>query len=283
MQHSKVLVTGANGYIGCHVVRQLLELGYEVYASDFAFNRVDERAHQVSTPIFSGDENIYEQLGAPDICIHLAWRDGFKHNSDAHMEDLSKHFVFINNLIKGGLKHISVMGSMHEVGYWEGAIDENTPTRPLSMYGIAKNSLRQSVELLVNEHDVVCQWLRGFYIFGDDLQNNSVFSKIIQMDQKGETLFPFTSGKNKYDFISIEVLCKQIVAASIQEDVKGVINCCSGKPVSLADQVEEFIKRNGLNIRLEYGKYPDRPYDSPAVWGDNTKISLVMNSFEEKQ
>ena len=35
------------------------------------------------------------------------------------------------------------MGTMHEIGYWEGAIDENTPCNPLSMYGIAKDALRR--------------------------------------------------------------------------------------------------------------------------------------------
>ena len=58
-----ILVTGANGYIGRHVVSALLEQGHEVLASDFAFDGVDERAKYIDTPIFSGDEDIYEQLG----------------------------------------------------------------------------------------------------------------------------------------------------------------------------------------------------------------------------
>ena len=52
------------------------------------------------------------------------------HNSEAHIVDLPKHYAFIKNMLEGGLKQIITMGSMHEVGYWEGAIDENTPTHP---------------------------------------------------------------------------------------------------------------------------------------------------------
>ncbi|MGH4139663.1 hypothetical protein [Clostridium sp.] len=54
-------------------------------------------------------------------------------------------------MISGGLTHLSVMGKMHEIGYWEGPIDENSPTNPSSLCGIAKNSLRQAIELLAKD------------------------------------------------------------------------------------------------------------------------------------
>ncbi|MDU1855425.1 MAG: NAD(P)-dependent oxidoreductase, partial [Clostridium baratii] len=164
----KVLVTGANGYIGRHVVKRLLDMGYEVDACDIRFDEIDTRANKIQIPIFSGNSEIYNELGRPDICIHLAWRDGFIHNSNAHMEDLSKHYIFIKNMIDGGLENISIMGTMHEVGYWEGAIDENSATNPLSMYGIAKNALRQAVELYINDKNISFKWLRAYYILGDD-------------------------------------------------------------------------------------------------------------------
>ena len=84
--------------------------------------------------------------------------------------------------------------------------------------------------------------------------------------------------QNKYDFISIEGLAEQIVAASTQTKISGIINCCSGNPISLAEKVEEFIKENNFKIKLQYGVFPDRKYDSPAVWGDNNKIQHILNS-----
>ena len=112
-----ILVTGAAGYIGRHVVKNALDRGYRVIASDFAFKGLDDRAEFCDVPIFSGDRDVYRQLGSPDVCIHLAWRDGFRHNSPAHMRDLSSHVVFLNHLVEGGLQCLSVMGTMHEVGY----------------------------------------------------------------------------------------------------------------------------------------------------------------------
>ena len=272
----RVLVTGAGGYIGRHVTKALCDTGAEVLVINHHAEDVDIRAKRIDADIFSGSESIYEEVGSPDICVHLAWRDGFVHNSDAHMGMLSQHYTFLKNMMAGGLKHLAVMGTMHEVGYWEGAIDEKTPCNPISMYGIAKDALRRSIFLLAKQYSVCLQWLRAYYIYGDDARNHSIFAKLVAAEEARQEKFPFTSGKNQYDFIEVEELARQIAAASLQEDVSGIINCCSGKPISLADKVEGFIKEHGFNIRLEYGAFPDRPYDSPAVWGDAAKIQEIM-------
>lgn len=259
------------------MVDALIKMHHEVIAVDMINKGINTDAKFLSLDIFSDD--IYNKLGRPDACIHMAWKDGFNHASDAHMGMLSQHYAFIKNMIDGGVKYLSVMGTMHEIGYYEGCVDENTPTNPLSMYGIAKNALRQSSLLLAEKSNTALMWLRAYYILGDDSNNNSIFSKITQMEHEGKVSFPFVSGKNKYDFINVDELAKQIAIASTQSEVTGIINCCSGKPVSLADKVNEFIEKNHFSIRPDYGKFPERPYDSPAIWGDNAKINLIMEKY----
>lgn len=273
----KVLVTGANGYIGRHVVSALLDKGHEVTACDLRVSDVDSRAKVIEGNLFGDVDDIFEHLGAPDVCIHMAWRDGFVHNSPNHIGDISSHYKFLTSMIDGGLKRLAVMGTMHEVGYWEGAIDENTPCTPLSMYGIAKNTLRQAMLAYCKDKDCILYWLRAYYILGDDMRNHSIFAKLLQAEKDGEKLFPFTTGKTKYDFITVNELAKQIAIASTQNEVTGIINCCSGNPVSLADRVEQYIKEHCLSIKLDYGKYPDRPYDSPIIYGDPSKINQIIS------
>lgn len=271
-----ILVTGAAGYIGRHVVKEALDRGYTVIASDFQFKGVDERARFCDVPIFSGARDIYRQLGEPDVLIHMAWRDGFIHNSPAHIKDLSSHAVFLNNMAAGGLPAMTVMGTMHEVGYWEGPIDENTPCNPLSQYGVAKNALRQSLMLSMDGGDCKLHWLRAYYITGDEAHGSSIFAKITQAEEEGKATFPFTSGKNLYDFIDVEQLADMIVAASVQDEITGIINVCTGKPQSLADRVERFLQEKHYKIKLDYGAFPDRPYDSPGVWGDPVRINQIL-------
>ena len=275
------MVTGANGYIGSHVVDKLIEMGYETIAADLSFNNVNSEAIQCDYPIFSGEKDIYSKIGSPDVVIHMAWKEGFIHNSPAHMSELSNHIIFCKNLIDSGLPMLSVMGTMHEVGYWEGEIDENTPCKPLSQYGIAKNAMRQSLLLSVENTDCKLHWLRAYYITGDDLRGSSIFGKLASAALEGKKSFPFTSGKNLYDFIDVDDLAEMIAVASVQGEVNGIINVCTGKPISLAERVERFIVEHNYDIKLDYGAFPDRPYDSPGVWGNTYKIQRILTEYKK--
>lgn len=271
----KVLVTGANGYLGSGIVKAILDNGNEVVAVDINVNHIDERAKKMECNFFE-IENPYDYFGKPDVLLHLAWRDGFVHYSNAHIDDLPKHYAFIKSFIESGCNHISVMGSMHEVGFYEGSINENTPCHPTTPYGISKNALRDLTQMLCKQHNVVFQWLRGFYIVGNSEYGSSIFSKITSAAKAGKEMFPFTLGQNQYDFIDYPDFCHQIAIAIVQKEEQGIINICSGRPEKLADRVERFIKENNYNIKLQYGAFPDRPYDSKAIWGDNSKIEKII-------
>lgn len=279
----RVLVTGANGYIGRKVVDALLELGYKVTATDFKCDQINPKADVVEIDLFNNNANLYELFLKPNRLIHLAWKDGFNHNADSHIEYLPKHYSFIKSMVEAGVKNIAVMGSMHEVGFYEGKVDENTPCDPLSLYGISKNSLRQSLMVLNKNNDFNLFWLRGYYIFGNDEKNHSIFTKLLEKERKGAETFPFTTGENQYDFISIENLALEIALASVQNEIKGIINVCSGHPLSLKDMVESFIKENGLKIRLNYGVFPSRPYDSKIIYGDTEKIKQIVKQSKHHE
>lgn len=271
----KILVTGANGYLGRGIVKCLLAHGADVVAAGFQLDDVDDGAEKKAGDLFAV-ENPYEYYGCPDVLLHLAWQDGFQHYSDKHVDNLPKHYDFIKKFIESGISKVAVMGSMHEIGFFEGSINENTSCHPITPYGISKNALRELVEVYAKKNNVMFQWLRGYYIVGNSRSGCSIFSKIAIAESEGKTDFPFTMGLNQYDFIDYDKFCERTVMAVLQDNILGVINICSGYPEKLADRVERFIKENHYSIKLKYGAFPDRPYDSKAVWGDSRRIETIM-------
>lgn len=276
-------MTGARGYLGQGVVSQLLQLGHKVVATDFIGPNLEESAADLNfkkANLFE-IENPYEYFEKPDVVLHMAWRDGFVHNSQAHVEDFSKHVVFLEKMFDSKVKQVAVMGSMHEIGFFEGSINENTPCHPETLYGISKNAQRDIVEMLSKKTGKPYLWLRGYYIVGNSIKGSSIFAKIVQAEEDGKTEFPFTTGQNQYDFLDYDDFCRRVALAVTQNEITGIINISSGKPEKLADRVERFIKDNDFRIKLKYGSFPDRPYDSKAIWGNSDKIDAIISAADK--
>lgn len=275
----RYLVTGASGYLGRGIVKKLIDDGNEVIANDVNCKDVDPRAQIIEADLFA-IEKPWECFGGPDVLLHLAWRNGFVHNSTTHLRDLPNHYTFLKDFIDNHVRKIAVMGSMHEIGFYEGCVCDTTPCNPQSFYGIAKNALRQALIVECENNKVNWQWLRGYYIVGDQQYGSSIFSKIYQAVINGQLEFPFTTGENQYDFIDYDDFCTQVVAALTQDEVMEIINICSGYPERLGTRVERFIEENHYPIKLNYGVFPERPYTSKAIWGSNDKISKILEKYK---
>ena len=93
--YMKIVVTGANGYLGTGIVKQLCDDGNEVIAvCHHDSEEIDKRAKVVKCDIFSVEDPFCE-FESPDILLHLAWRNGFVHNDTSHVMDLQKHYNFL--------------------------------------------------------------------------------------------------------------------------------------------------------------------------------------------
>ncbi len=276
----RILVTGANGFLGRGVVKKLLDMGYEVAAADRNVNKVDERASLYPCDIFDVQDS-WSYFNKPDVLLHMAWRNGFQHESDTHIEELPKHYMFLKKAAESNFQTIAVMSSMHEVGQWEGMITESTQCNPVTPYGISKNALKGLTKMLCTQYNKVFLWLRGFYVVSEDYDGSSIFSKIMQAENEGRKTFPFTTGEASFDFLEYEKYCQYIAKAVVQNQVTGIIEICSGYPERISDCVERFIHENNLHICLEYGAFPSRVYDNRIVWGDRQKIDKILKNAQK--
>ena len=191
----RIMVTGADGYIGRGVASQLLDAGHKVmamglYSCGLKHDNLEEHIGDVFSYDFQSNE-------IPDVLLHLAWRNGFSHNDISHLDDLSKHYQFIKAALEAGVKRIAVMGSMHEVGYHEGAVERTHPATPLRPTVLRRTPSVSSLESSVANMVPRCSGSGGFYLVSNDGRGCSIFSKIVAAEREGKDEFPFTSGRCK--------------------------------------------------------------------------------------
>ncbi len=271
----RVLVTGANGYLGRKVVNILKRKEIELITTDLNDNIYNDR-NFISSDIFK-IENPFDFFGRPNVLIHMAWRDGFDHKNDSHMLDLSTHYYFLDDFINNNIDSISIMGSMHELGSFEGKVNNESPTNPLNLYAISKDTLRKAIEIKCTNRKTKLKWLRAYYIYGDDAHSKSIFGKIFSNEKNNIDYIDVNDGLGQYDFIHVDKLAYQITEASLQSDYEGIIECCSGSPFQLKKMIDNYIYFNNFNIKPNYGKLQYRPYDSKFIYGDSTIINDIVN------
>jgi len=167
----KVLVTGATGYIGKHLVDRLITIpNVELVLCARNINELrwgGLQALELDIKVFE-DFSIIKGSDY-DLLIHLAWGELNDYKSIGHLEnEYIHHFSFLKKLIEDGLSNVTILGTCFEYGMQYGELKEDMPTNPTTSYGIAKDTLRRSMELLCATHEVNFKWLRLFYIWGSD-------------------------------------------------------------------------------------------------------------------
>lgn len=280
----KILVTGATGFIGQHVVSGLLERNHRVIATGRSAEKISNFAWAddvqfVSHVIGDPGADIPREFLQCDAVIHLAWDGVYNCNLLSHFEDsLPANYRFLKCLIVEGVKHVLVSGTCYEYGLQTGCLKEDMPVFPNNPYALAKDALRRFLEVLQNENEFILQWARLFYMYGAGQNPNSLLAKLDQAIDAGETVFNMSGGEQLLDYLPVEEVSRRLVTLVENPRIQGIINCCSGKPVSVRRIVEKRIAARQANIRLNLGYYPYRDHESMAFWGNSEKLDRLLSS-----
>ena len=238
----KILITGATGFIGNHLLKELLkDTKNEIIATSRDIEKAKKyewfsRVKYISYDLNSQEElNLFEYFDKPDKVIHLAW-DGLPNYNDLiHIEkNLFKNYNFIKNIISNGLKDITITGTCFEYGLINGCLNEELKTNPSNSYGIAKDSLRKFIEELKKQYDFNYKWIRLFYMYGEGQGEKSLIALLDKAIQNGEKEFNMSGGEQLRDYLHIQEVVSNISKIALQNKIDNqVINCCSGKPISI--------------------------------------------------
>jgi len=113
-------------------------------------------------------------------------------------------------------------------------------------------------------------------MYGDGQHPNSLFSQLKQAIADKQTSFNMSPGDQLRDFLDIETVANNIVAIAEQNEVEGIINCCSGIPISVQEFVESYLHRVNIQLKLNLGHYPYSDLEPKNFWGDNAKLKLIL-------
>lgn len=278
-------MTGATGFIGSHVVEALLRRDVEVIATSRDKNKAELLGWYKKVRYIPYDMNIlhkevFDELGRPDILIHLAWEGLPNYQAVFHKEkNLPVHCSFLENMVKGGLKKLVVIGTCLEYGMKTGCLSEDMKPEPIVPYAQAKDDLRRYLEKLKDKMHFELIWVRLFYMFGPGQSERSLLPQLQKAIDRGETSFNMSKGQQLRDYLPVEEVAENIVRISLQNKVSGVINCCSGRPISVRDFVQGHLKKMGKKIDLNWGYYPYLDYEPMEFWGDTRRLK---ESFHEQ-
>jgi dTDP-6-deoxy-L-talose 4-dehydrogenase (NAD+) len=274
----KILVTGSTGFIGRHVVAELLERGHEVTASARDIDHAGkmpwfDQVQFISADLHSPNLDALAVFGTPDVLVHLAWPGLPNYKDPVHFErNLPESYHFIKSMIQAGVKHVMVTGTCFEYGLQSGPLREDLPTFPITPYGLAKDTLRKFLESLQERQAFVMQWLRLFYLYGPGQNPNSLIAQLDRAIDSSDSVFPMSGGEQLRDYLPVQEAAGRIAFLVEHPHCRGIINCCSGSPISVRSLVEKRLRERNSELKLDLGHYPYPDYEPMAFWGDSYKL-----------
>lgn len=279
----RVMVTGATGFVGRHVVNQLLTCGHSVVAVARDIRRAEKmqwfkRVEFIQCDLHESFQLLFSTERLPDALVHLAWPGLPNYRDFFHIsKNLPADMVFLEAAINSEIPHLIVAGTCLEYGMQYGPLGEETETHPSTPYGFAKDTLRKTLQLLQQDRPFTLQWMRLFYMYGEGQNRNSLLAQLDRAINEGQSVFNMSAGDQLRDYLPIQKVAENFSIALDNPHCQGIINCCSGKPISVLDLVKQRCLDRSSDIQLDRTCYPYPDYEPLAFWGIPTKLMSLAN------
>ena len=280
----RIAVTGASGFVGRHVLTALLEHKVKVVAVTRDITRLSglsDSIDVVKMDLAHPEADCFDRLGNPEVLIHLAWNGLPNYMSPHHFEtELPRHFRFLKTMVAAGLPSVLIAGTCQEYGMQFGPLSEDLQALPGTPYSHAKDALRRQLEFLKATRPFELTWARLFYLYGEGQPKSSLYRQLKDAVLRGEPTFNMSGGEQLRDYLPAAEAGRMIVRLAMADRGKpGVVNICSGQPISLRRLVEQWLLAHDWNIRLNLGHYPYPDHEPMAFWGDRLRLDRFLKGI----
>jgi nucleoside-diphosphate-sugar epimerase len=258
---SRVLVTGASGFIGRETLQPLLSAGEEVHAVSTHAAPADAPTgvhwHRVDLLHAAATADLITEV-APTHLLHLAWyaEPGRFWSSEENLRWVSASLELLRAFARAGGRRAVIAGTCAEYGWGLRTVcDERmTPCEPATLYGTAKHALRLLAERWAEGAGVSLAWGRVFFVFGPGEDERRLGGSVARALVRGEPA-RCSHGRQVRDFLSVGDLAAAFVAL-LRSNVEGPVNLASGAPVTVAELVQALAAAAGRPELVELGVVP---------------------------
>jgi nucleoside-diphosphate-sugar epimerase len=277
----RVLLTGASGFVGSHVLRRCVERGFPV-AALLRPGGDRERIRDLGDAVveIDGDLAVLEAASsaieafAPEVVLPLAW-DGvgntlrndprqLRHNPAAAL-------ALVDAAASAGARAWIGLGSQAEYGRVEGRVNERHPTNPTSLYGIAKLATGLACGVRCAEQGPRFAWLRLFSTYGPH-DNPGWLIPSVATELLAGRVPQLTAGTQRWDYLHVGDVADALLAAAERDTVTGVYNLGSGEPRTVRSIVEAVRDQAAPGQALDFGAVPFRPDQVMHLEADTTRL-----------
>lgn len=279
-----VLVTGATGFVGSHVVRQLVESGEDVAvlirpgASLRRLEGVTQRIHKLEADL-ADSAAVGAQLARcrPEACIHAAWfaEPGKYLDALENLDSLRASLGLLEELARAGCRHVVGVGTCFEYETGQATLQEDSPTKPATLYAAAKLAFSHLSAQRLAQLGIGVAWARLFYIYGPYEDERRLVPSVIRALSANHE-FPTTAGEQVRDYLHVQDVASALCELS-RRRLTGVFNVCSGDPVIIAGLMQTLGEVLGRPELIRFGALPYREGDPMFVCGDNHRLRTEAN------
>jgi nucleoside-diphosphate-sugar epimerase len=272
---SRVLLTGASGFIGRHVTDVLLAQDHEVHAVARRAGVRRERVtwHEVDLLELGAAEGLAHSLGATEL-LHLAWyaAPGRFWSAPENERWIDASLRLLRAFGEAGGRRAAFAGTCAEYVWGERILRERgTPLEPATLYGACKLATHAAATAIARQLGVSLAWGRVFFLYGPGEDPGRLVSGVARGLLAGEEV-PTTDGLQQRDFMHVGDVAGAF-AALLAGDVTGAVNIASGEAVAVRDLVTMIAREAGALQRVRFGELPLRAGEPPVIVGDSRRLT----------